>query len=156
LVHAAGAGDVRGTLLSRGDLDRAAEDGVEAGVFAGHGEVLRTSAQSTVRVSGRRGITPAGIISSGPRCLVAQGGIEPGAGGGPIPLGGDRGDAQARGGLLDREAGEVTELDQLRLERLLAGEPGERLVEGEQVVESVLDGQGDGVERDPLLTAAVL
>ncbi len=37
LVRAASAGDERGPFLARGDLDRAAEDGIEAGVVVGHG-----------------------------------------------------------------------------------------------------------------------
>src|SRR4051812_27278634 len=44
---------------------------------------------------------------------------EPGAGVSPVPLGRCGRDAERAGGLLDREAGEVAELDQLGLGRVL-------------------------------------
>src|SRR5262249_13036239 len=90
------------------------------------------------------------------RSTIGQGGIEPGAGDGPVSFGGDRRDTQAGSGLLDRQAGEAAELDQLGLERRLPGEFVRRLVEVEQVVELVVERKGDRVEREPLLIAALL
>ena len=107
----------------RGDLDCAAEDRIERGVVVGHGGVLKTSAQITVRVSGGSGITMSAIFSSRAGLfIIGQGSKEPRAGNGPVPFGGNRRDAQAEGGLFNREAAEVTQLGQLGLERILRRE----------------------------------
>ena len=39
IVRAAGLGDERGPFLARGDLDRAAEDGIQADIVVGHGGI---------------------------------------------------------------------------------------------------------------------
>ena len=59
---------------------------------------------------------------------------EPGPGVGPVPLGGRAGRSQGRGGLLDGQAGEVAELDELGLAGSSGREPVQGLVEGEQVL----------------------
>ena len=55
--------------------------------------------------------------------------IEPGPGMRPVIPGGARGDVQQAGGFLDGQAGEVPQLYQLRLDRVLRGE----------LIESVID-----------------
>ena len=95
----------------------------------------------------------AGIFSSGPDCLaVRKGGVEPGAGDSPVPLDGHGSDAQTCSGVLDREPGEITELDQLCLERILPGECVKRPVQVDQVVESVGAGKRDRFQWKPLFS----
>ena len=50
--------------------------------------------------------------------------VQPGPGVGPVPVGGARGDAEGGGGLLEGQAGEVPELDQLGRRRVLARRGG--------------------------------
>src|SRR5262249_20439140 len=58
--------------------------------------------------------------------------VQPGAGVGPMPVGAAHGDAEGVGRLLDGQAGEVAQLDQLGNFRLLLGEPLDRLAHGQQ------------------------
>src|SRR5262249_32192069 len=59
--------------------------------------------------------------------------IEPGAGVGPVALGGGGGNAQSRGGLLDGQARKVAQLDQFSLDRVLARQLLQGFIQGEQV-----------------------
>ena len=75
-------------------------------------EIFRTARRATAlrsRGTARRGRKPSVAWPSRSRC-------------------------RARGRVLDRQAGEVPELHQLGLGRLLSGEPSQGLVEGQQVV----------------------
>lgn len=84
-----------------------------------------------------------------------HGPAEPGAGVGPVAVGGARRDPQGGGGLIGRQPGEVPQLHQLGLFRMLLRETVEGLVESEELV--VRDGSGDSVEIEilPLPAAAV-
>ena len=71
----------------------------------------------------------AGIFSSGALLPRRQKGRRrASAGDSPVPLDGHGSDAQTCSGVLDREPGEITELDQLCLERILPGECVKRLL----------------------------
>src|SRR5262245_31331088 len=59
--------------------------------------------------------------------------MQPGAGVRPVAIGRGGGDAEDLAGLLERQAGEVTQLDQLGLELILFSELGERLVESDKI-----------------------
>src|SRR5438128_718287 len=73
---------------------------------------------------------PSGVARLFPGDLL----MEPGAGVGPVALGGRRGDAEEPGRLGAGEAAEIAQLDQLRLDRVLSGQLAQRLVDGQQVV----------------------
>src|SRR5438876_132456 len=77
---------------------------------------------------------------------AAELGVEPRAGIIPVASRSCARNAEDPGGLIDGQANEVAELDELGLDRILRGEPGQRLVEGEQV--SGGDSAGDGVKID--------
>ena len=74
------------------------------------------------------------LPSSGRLVARAELAEEPGAGEGPIALGGATADPQGRGRLLDRQPGEQAELDQCGRLRVDPREPGDRLVQVDQVV----------------------
>src|SRR5262245_6003382 len=78
---------------------------------------------------------------------VADRRVEPGPRVSPVALGGAVRDPQDPAGVLQREAGEVMQLDQLGLGRFLLGELGKRLVQGQQVV------VGGWAEADGLVQA---
>ena len=80
---------------------------------------------------------------------------EPGAGVGPVALGGGGADAQDFGGFLEGEAGEVAELYELGLLRVVQGEAIEGVVDGEQFVVCNGDGNLDILKIDALKAAAV-
>ena len=91
-----------------------------------------------------------------PSRRLAQGSrVEPGPGVGPVPVGRRRGDAEGRGRLVDRQAGEVAELDQLGLAcGSSLGQPVQGLVEGQQVVVRSSAASSSGVRGRPALPIA--
>src|SRR5262249_34976531 len=76
---------------------------------------------------------------------AAEFGEEEGAGGGPVEVGGARGDAEGLGGLPDGQPGEEAERDDGGGLGLARGETGEGLVQGEQVVGVGRLGGGEAV-----------
>src|SRR5690349_8733185 len=77
-----------------------------------------------------------------------------------MPIGGRPRQAEAAGGLIDGEAGEVAELDQLGGLRILGGQAGEGLVDQQDLVVRVVDGQVgleqvDAGESLPALAASL-
>src|SRR5687768_15530886 len=71
-----------------------------------------------------------------------------------MPVGRRSADAQGFGGLLDRQTGEVAELDELGLFGVFFGELGQGVVEGDQVVGRGGEGEAGLVEVDAAEAAA--
>src|SRR5262245_43233329 len=125
------------------------------GVSAAMVRLLERVGHQTVRVVGGKRLTE---FDKSLRRLFAglrERGEQPGAGDGPVALRGGLRDAQTRGGVLQRQARVVAEPDELRLARLLGGEAGEGVIEREEIVAGVEDGERL-VQVDPLAVAAVL
>src|SRR5690348_12684637 len=87
---------------------------------------------------------------------LAEAGMEPGPGVGPEAIGLGAGEAQGRAGLLDGEPGEDAELHELGGLRLRRREPGQGLVELQEIVWLERTGEVDLREVDPMAAAAVL
>src|SRR4051794_14556701 len=98
------------------------------------------------------------IVCSSDIACLASGGLDPcekpGAGVDPVAAGGADRDAQRLGRLLHREAGEVTQLHQLRLLRVSPRKLVQRLVERQQLRRWIVDRQFDELQADPLFAAA--
>jgi hypothetical protein len=81
--------------------------------------------------------------------------VEPGTGQGPVALDGHGGNAEHGGGLLDRQAPEEAELDELALPGVDRGEPIERHIQRQDVDRrrlgpAVLTHQPHGLAAAPL------
>src|SRR5262249_29468789 len=68
------------------------------------------------------------------RIIARHGGVQPGAGVAPATVGGGQGNVQAFGRLLQSQAGEEAQLDELGLERVMGRELLQRVVQGQQLV----------------------
>ena len=114
----------------------------------------RTSRHHPMRVSGGASATgPDYFPESAPaEHLLA----EPGPGVGPTAVGGPGRQAQGLGGLVEGQAGEVSQLHQLGRVLVLRGELLQGLVQGEQIVDRRGDGVPRVVEVHPMPVAAVL
>src|SRR5262245_44583894 len=88
--------------------------------------------------------------------LRPQGVVEPGAGEGPVPVGGAPGDPHRVGGLVQGQAGEEAQLDQLGTGRVPSGQLLQGVVDGEELLVRCLVGYEKAVEIDALPTAAPL
>src|SRR5262245_63640549 len=138
-AHAAARNAARpaGAALSRASMkiSRSVMSGTPPGLPSGSQCGMR--AGITPRQSGKK--SPAG---RGP----LDGLVQPGPGVRPQPVAGPRGDAQHGGRLGDRQAGEEPKVDQVGRGLVLGGEPGEGLVERDQVLRPLGDGNIDGFE----------
>src|SRR4051812_30138930 len=72
--------------------------------------------------------------------------VQPGPGVSPVAVRRGHGDAERPRRLLDRQPGEVAQLDELGLDRILLLEPAQRLVERQQLFPQFGRCQFDGVE----------
>src|SRR5262245_14728705 len=81
---------------------------------------------------------------------------EPGPGEDPVPVRTAGGDPKGRGRLLARETGEVAQLDEPGLERILFRQPPKRRVKGQQVHRGFRRGDRIGVHVLATQAAAVL
>src|SRR6266851_7090761 len=79
---------------------------------------------------------PTFFSRSSPLRLVpaAQGLVQPGPGIGPVAVGGPPGQPQGGGGILQRQAGEEAEFDQLGAGLILLRRPPQYLIQGQQIV----------------------
>src|SRR5262249_20798680 len=93
-----------------------------------------------------------GYCASDSRLLI-QLREEPAAGEAPVAFGSSQRDSTSLGGFGRRKAGKKTQFHQLGLDRLLDGQPGEGLVQGQQVVAGLHDCHGI-VQLDALTVAA--
>src|SRR6266545_414524 len=93
--------------------------------------------------------TPGMFVFFGTGSGAADGAPEPGAGVRPEAVRRPRGDVQGPGRLVDRQAGEVAELDQLSRLGVGDGQPGERLVHREDLVGPLGGGRRVLAEFDP-------
>src|SRR5262245_54738452 len=88
--------------------------------------------------------------------VVREFAVQPGAGEGPVPLGGAEWEAQGGGRLFHRQSGEVTQLHQPRRNRLDFPEPCQNAVEVQQSIRSPVRWGMGLVEFDALPAAPVL
>src|SRR5262245_56677161 len=86
----------------------------------------------------------------------AQAAVQPGAGVGPVRAGGGATQAHHFGGLVDGQAGEVTQLDELGRLRVLGGETLQGVVEVQHLVRRRDVAQLGGIEFDAPQGAAAL
>src|SRR5690606_25035780 len=120
-----------------------------ASIWCQRSEVMAPgSSEGRSRKGGRGGSQPGGE--------VAQLAVEPGPRERPAALDGGRGDAEGGGGLLDAEPAEEPALDDGVLPLAQGAEPGERLVEGQQLLRLPVGHERLLVEGDPLRAAAAL
>src|SRR5262249_37176728 len=111
---------------------------------------LSPSSNSAYSAAGlRKGIS--GFLSRGLALNLLQ---QPGAGVGPEVIGRSRGNAEQVGGLLDRQAAEVAQLDQVGGLGIRHGQLGEGFIQGEEIVGYLGTGNLELVECLPLLAAA--
>ena len=87
---------------------------------------------------------------------AGHGGVEPGAGVPPGPVGGGQGDAQALGRLLQGQAAEEAQLDELGLERVVERELLQGLVQGQELLRGPAGAEGVEVRVFAPPAAAVL
>ena len=73
---------------------------------------------------------------------VGHGGVQPGAGVAPGAVGGGERDVEASGGLLEGQAAEIAELDELCFLRVIKGELFEGGVQGQHVFGIAVGGEG--------------
>ncbi len=88
--------------------------------------------------------------------LGVQSVVEPGAGEGPVPVGGTPGNPHRGGGLVQGQSSEEAELDQFRTRSVPPGEFLQGVVDGDEVVVRGLVRDEDAFEIDPLSTTASL
>ena len=125
--------------------------GTARGLFAGLRAWQHVTPGSTPVVRIRGSIRPEEkqkMFRAG-RSLAVQQGLEADPGVGPVLVGGGTRDADHLGGVLDRQPGEVAELDQPGGLGVLGGQAGQGLVDVEQFVRRRGEADVGGVEGDP-------
>ena len=138
----AGTIEIGCALGSLGAFKRLEKDFLEVRyVFAHHDSLVndpyRRSSQLQCSVSGSR----APFFSRQSRRRVVEGIIKPGAGEGPIAVGGSPGDAERPGSFFEREAGEDAELRRrLGTVRVDRGQASDGVVKGDEIIVGRVNG----------------